>query len=126
MFKKWELYIMEDNDVDGITLRTHPNKVCEGRNCCIHNPSNHHMVNWERNWRSTRRMMERICPHGVGHPDPDDAEFRASIGDTDTVHGCDGCCNADHYKAVLAEAAEKYKQLKREIAERDETRSDNM
>jgi hypothetical protein len=30
--------------------------------------------------------MERICPHGVGHPDPDD------VFATDTVHGCDGCC----------------------------------
>lgn len=29
--------------------------------------------------------MERICPHGVGHPDPDDTN-------PDTVHGCDGCC----------------------------------
>lgn len=76
----------------GQKLRVHNRKLCEGRNCCIHNPSNHHMVNWERNWRSTRRMMERICPHGVGHPDPDDANYRESIGDSNTTHGCDGCC----------------------------------
>jgi hypothetical protein len=30
--------------------------------------------------------MERICDHGVGHPDPD--EFMADVW----VHGCDGCC----------------------------------
>ena len=33
-----------------------------------------------------RRIMERICPHGVGHPDPDD------VLNQDRVHGCDGCC----------------------------------
>jgi hypothetical protein len=75
-----------------VILRVHNRKLCEGRNCCIHNPSDHHMVNWEMNWRSDRRIMERICPHGVGHPDPDDAAFRVTIGDTDTIHGCDGCC----------------------------------
>lgn len=31
--------------------------------------------------------MERICPHGVGHPDPD-----CMYAKRDTVHGCDGCC----------------------------------
>lgn len=37
--------------------------------------------------------MERTCPHGVGHPDPDDAAYRASQGDTDCTHGCDWCCS---------------------------------
>jgi hypothetical protein len=36
--------------------------------------------------------MERICPCGVGHPDPDDAAYRLSQGDDDTTHGCCGCC----------------------------------
>jgi hypothetical protein len=43
--------------------------------------------------------MERICPHGVGHPDPDDLAYRISIAKKmgkDTkylgIHGCDGCC----------------------------------
>lgn len=30
-------------------------------------------------------MMERMCPHGIGHPDPDEITL-------DVVHGCDGCC----------------------------------
>lgn len=45
-------------------------------------------------WRADRGLMERICPHGVGHPDPDDLAWQeehrpqAAAG----VHGCDGCC----------------------------------
>jgi hypothetical protein len=33
--------------------------------------------------------MERVCPHGVGHPDPDDINV---ILGPEKVHGCDGCC----------------------------------
>ncbi len=33
--------------------------------------------------------MERICPHDVGHPDPDDMNVIAG----DSSHGCDGCCS---------------------------------
>ena len=31
--------------------------------------------------RFDRSFMERICVHGVGHPEGDDL-----------MHGCDGCC----------------------------------
>ncbi len=54
--------------------------------CAIHAPSDHHMVSWPQHWRGDRLMIERVCPHGWGHPDPDDLN-------TDTVHGCDGCCH---------------------------------
>ena len=71
----------------GMTLlRVHDSANCEGRACCIHHPSGHHMVTWPQNWRADRRLMERICPHGVGHPDPDDLN-------PDSTHGCDGCCS---------------------------------
>jgi hypothetical protein len=43
------------------------------------------MKEWPQNWREDRGIMERICPHGIGHPDPDDPT-------TDKIHGCDGCC----------------------------------
>lgn len=66
-------------------MKTHPPSRCEGRHCCIHNPSDHHMRNWPLHWRSDIRLMERICPHGVGHPDPDDLQ-------NNHIHGCDGCC----------------------------------
>lgn len=38
---------------------------------------------WTRFYREDRGW-ENTCPHGVGHPQPDDE---------DQVHGCDGCCN---------------------------------
>jgi hypothetical protein len=84
-----ELHVLQG----GERLWTHNTKDCDPVvPCCIHNPSKHHMVTWPMHWRDARAIMERICAHGVGHPDPDDAAYRAGRGDTDTVHGCDGCC----------------------------------
>lgn len=73
-----------------IVQNVHAAWQCYGEYCCIHNPSHHHMVNWAQNFRPDRGIMERICEHGIGHPDPDDPS-------TDTIHGCDGCCNPSHY-----------------------------
>jgi hypothetical protein len=71
----------------------HPETACAGRNCVIHNPSNHHMRLWPLVWRDDKGVMERTCPHGVGHPDPDDAAFLMSVGREHlTIHGCDLCC----------------------------------
>lgn len=36
------------------------------------------------------KHSERTCPHGVGHPDPDD------VLNEDKVHGCDGCCHPEN------------------------------
>ena len=69
----------------GQVLRVHRKKDCVGPHCPIHNPSDHHMKDWPTHWRADRGIMERVCEHGVGHPDPDDAF-------ADGVHGCDGCC----------------------------------
>lgn len=63
----------------------HPLADCEGKPCTIDNPSDHHMRAWPLVWRFDRRIFERICPHGIGHPDPDGIN-------PDTVHGCDMCC----------------------------------
>lgn len=75
-------------------LITHTIDKCQGRPCCVHNPSNHKMRKWKLNYRFDKGVMERICPdHGVGHPDPDDAAFWESIGKPEmSVHGCCGCC----------------------------------
>ena len=63
--------------------------VCCGP-CPIHSPSKHPLVKASRHWRDDRRIMERICDHGIGHPDPDDEKIilRQDAG----THGCDGCC----------------------------------
>lgn len=77
-------------------LRVHPASACaDDPNCCIHKPSDHHMREWPMNWRADRGLMERICPDGTGHPDPDALAHIERIGgdaDSEGVHGCDGCC----------------------------------
>lgn len=68
---------------------THDASKCNGQPCPAHNPSKHHMRKWPVNYRIDRGITERICKHGVGHPDPD-----CTRGKKDSVHGCDGCCHS--------------------------------
>lgn len=87
----------------GQNLLVHSKKDCKGEHCVIHNPSDHAMRAFPTHWRGDRYLMERICPHGIGHPDPDDLAFKAlAFGNTEAgkqnlksefIHGCDGCCN---------------------------------
>ncbi len=70
----------------GKVITHHPLERCESP-CPIHRPGEHHMVTWQLHWRDDRRIFERICEHGVGHPDPD------STPEGHGVHGCDGCCD---------------------------------
>lgn len=89
--------------VGGQMVVAHHPERCAGTTCCVHNPSNHHMAEWPQHWRNAGHLfsisdvMERICPHGIGHPDPDHIEYlRTAKGDVaagvEGVHGCDGCC----------------------------------
>lgn len=71
-------------------FRTHLPFICKGEPCVIHNPSNHHMRKWPLNYRLDIGISERICPHGVGHPDPDCSRSGEHGGKRG--HGCDGCC----------------------------------
>lgn len=83
----------------GFTLNVHRAGDCLGEYCCIHNPSDHILKNAPLNWRSDKRQMERICDHGVGHPDPDDLAYHLLI-DSEAgwmgIHGCDGCCRGEY------------------------------
>lgn len=67
----------------------HSTDKCVGRACPVHNPSDHHMRSFPTHYRADRGITERICPHGVGHPDFDDPTI-------DAVHGCcpGACCMA--------------------------------
>ena len=77
----------------GQLIKVHTKQDCVGPFCCIHNPSHHHMREWPTHWRTDRYLMERICPHGIGHPDPDHiAHLPQAVQDSESVHGCDGCC----------------------------------
>lgn len=74
----------------------HDKSECKG-NCPIHNPSDHHMKEWPLHWRDDRGFFERICEHGVGHPDPDDVVYHLSRSNDISVHGCDGCCKPPEF-----------------------------
>lgn len=78
----------------GIPLRTHGPKSCNGERCPIHNPSQHHMLTWPHWWRGDRHILERICPCGTGHPDPDDVRVRFHGWDAAAHWCCElHCCN---------------------------------
>lgn len=77
---------------------------CFDNHCCIHNPSDHPLraapLVWRQagifDWKPSH--MERMCEHGVGHPDPDSLAFLRRNGKNDLAeilgsHGCDGCCH---------------------------------
>lgn len=84
------------------------------------------MRDWPLNWRADAGVMERLCPCGVGHPDPDHLAYARSLtpvhdcalsrdhspgerpdlddqGDCafphlewQSVHGCCGCCHEEN------------------------------
>lgn len=94
--------------VGGQRLQTHSKGSCQGVHCCIHSPSLHHMREWPQDWRSDRGLMERICPHGVGHPDPDDPKSQDKY---EAVHGCDGCCDPRlSYEQDIIELQQNYER----------------
>ena len=73
---------------DEILINVHSESICKPP-CAIHSMTDHCMRSFPQHWRSDRFMIERICSHGVGHPDPD----QYFVDETAWVHGCDGCCN---------------------------------
>ena len=75
-----------------IKIWTHKKDLCAGQQCTVHNLSKHSMRSFPQHWRSDRAIMERICEHGVGHPDPDEYKLLGKHGWAEAVHGCDGCC----------------------------------
>lgn len=83
-------------EIEGIKLyHVHPMDDCAGRPCVIHNPTDHHMRGWRLRWRNDRKIFERICSHGVGHPDPDQFDYWREVDrEFEGAHGCDGCCAA--------------------------------
>lgn len=77
---------------------THKESACKGHFCVIHNPSDHKMAAWTIFIRTDKyALAERICEHGIGHPDPDSLAFFSRVTEENFawamgVHGCDGCC----------------------------------
>lgn len=81
--------------------KIHLPEQCEGRPCVIHNPTTKKPeCDWPTHWRADRRLMERICPCGIGHPAGEHLEYLKELDEklgTDMVqwegiHGCGlGC-----------------------------------
>jgi hypothetical protein len=81
-------------------FKLHPETACKGEFCTIHNPSDHPLKDAPAQLRADRApLMERRCPHGIGHPDPDSLAFIERVwpgrSEYEGVHGCDGCCHAN-------------------------------
>jgi hypothetical protein len=92
-----EVIHLEDDD---FLLKVHHGSKCKGRSCVIHNPTEHSMRKLPLHYRADRNIFERICSHGVGHPDPDQRDFFYEQGflsaevceHDDLVKDClDGC-----------------------------------
>lgn len=74
-------------------------EACED-GCVIHKQLDHPMKGQRTHWRGDRQMMERICRHGIGHPDPFQVKYwqRTLTPEqvaVEMVHGCCGdkeCC----------------------------------
>jgi hypothetical protein len=85
---------------NSVLVRTHtPDKCGSDEACVLHNMTDHSMRAFPQLWRGDRGIMERICTHGIGHPDPDQIPFWKQTKPKDwhweMVHGCDGCCRPD-------------------------------
>lgn len=88
-----------EDDFGNRIVNVHDESACAGEPCVIHNPTDHPLRGMKLRWRQAGPFdikpshFERICEHGVGHPDPDSLAFFERIGETGMgVHGCDGCC----------------------------------
>lgn len=78
-----------------VLVNCHPATECNGRACPLHTLTDHAMRHFPQRIRETG-LMERICTHGVGHPDPDGLPFFEERGIKGMdVHGCDGCCSGN-------------------------------
>ncbi len=75
-----------------IMAHVHDADSCEAP-CVIHTPSDHHMRDWDLAFFNS--TLDRVCPHGYGHPDPDSVEFARKHHPEQTFEPhthCDGCC----------------------------------
>jgi hypothetical protein len=100
-----------------VIRNVHSLDQCDGRACVIHNPSDHHMRDWSTNFREDKHFMERLCEHGVGHPDPDDLAWR-SVSDQRSLarHECcrERCCSpltAHDIAYERAQASEAWQRM---------------
>ena len=89
----------------GQELDVHKRIDCRGPWCVVHAPMQGPWDLWPTYWRSDRRIMERICPHGTGHPV---AEDYGRLPDHELVHGCCGCpCSPNVIDGEIVESTKE-------------------
>ena len=77
-----------------VITNVHSEVLCEGRSCPVHSRTNHSMRVFPQNFREDTGVMERLCTHGIGHPDPDGFPYMEMTNNNwMKIHGCDGCCH---------------------------------
>jgi hypothetical protein len=94
------------DDFGNIVFGVHEDDQCAGDYCTIHKNSDHRMRDFKQLWRDDRAIMERVCEHDVGHPDPDDIKLHGENAKAEAVHGCDGCCLERLEVDLITEAQE--------------------
>ena len=72
---------------------THVMTVTCALACVVHNPTDGVHRKLPLHWRDDRGIFERICKHGIGHPDPDQFPYwEATDQEGQRVHGCSVSC----------------------------------
>lgn len=84
---------------DGVKWTIHGKEGCNGKPCAFHNPTNHHMNSWPLDLNKEKNLLfERVCKHGVRHPDPDSYNYLSSLEPSKSAelmnHDCDNCCKS--------------------------------
>ena len=90
------------------------------------------LKDWDWEAHKLRRetgLLEHICPHGVGHPNPGSILWMAEETGSDTwgIHGCDGCCSHESFPTfedslVVAHAIiRRQKEIIKELIEKKTT-----
>lgn len=97
----------------GQKMRVHSGRSCLDVNgCAVHNPSDHPLKRFPLHWRWDKRIFERICECGVGHPDPDSLRYEMLMNGfeaaaTLSVHGDMCYCCRYAYDFLREEAMAK-------------------
>ena len=97
-------YLPSPSGEGTLVYNAHPAGACAGGGCALHGPSDHWARDMPMRWRWNAELrtgfMERDCPHGVFHDDPDDLAFRRLRGmptNRGVKHApCDCPCDCDH------------------------------
>lgn len=78
-----------------VLVDIHSINLCASYACSIHHPSQHLMVGMLQVYDFDKKLMQRVCNHGVKHPDPDDRALHLRSKDGfDLSHTCCSkhCC----------------------------------